>query len=500
MLLSALVLAGLSAGADSTLLRILAINDFHGALEARVYGWSAGHPIGGAAALKATLDSATARCGCVTLRLDAGDEMQGTLASNLVYGRSSIEALNALGLDAASLGNHDLDWGVDTLRARLRQARYPWLAANVFDSLSGRRPAWLRSWTLLEKGGLRVAVIGYVTPQSKTIVKAENVAGLRFGRGAAAIRDVLDSARAQHPDLTILVAHEGAFCDSLPCRGEIIDLAHELDSSQVQFIVSGHTHSLVKTVVNGIPIVQARANGTAYGIADLVRRADGTREWVVGVETVYADRVTPDAGAAAIVAKYRPEVAKLATQVIAVLKDSLLQRRGESPLGNLIADAQRAAGPGIDFALMNNGGIRRDLYPGPVTYNDLFELQPFSNRILAVRLTGAQLKQVLEHALAGQSPGGTISGLLVRYDATQPPGSRVLEMLRPNGAAVRPEGSYRLAVTDYLQTGGDGYNMLRTLEAQPTGQTDLEALVAYLKRQPSPVEPPGVNRWKLVIR
>jgi 5'-nucleotidase len=210
--------------------------------------------------------------------------------------------------------------------------------------------------------------------------------------------------------------------------------------------------------------------------------------------------VTPDAGAAAIVARYRPEVAVLATQVVAQLKDSLLQRRGESSLGNLIADAQRAAGPGIDFALMNNGGIRRDLYPGPVTYNDLFELQPFANRILTVRLSGAQLKEVLEHALAGQTPGGTISGLVVRYDAAQPPGARVLEMLRPNGAAIRPDGSYVLAVSDYLQGGGDGYHMLRTLDAKPTGQTDLEALVAYLKRQPTPVEPPGVNRWKLVIR
>ena len=500
MLLSALLMAGLSAGADSTLLRILAINDFHGALEPRVYGWSGGRPIGGAAALKATLDSAAARCRCATLRLDGGDEMQGTLASNLVYGRSTIEALNAVGLDAAVLGNHDFDWGVDTLRARLRQARYPWLAANVFDSLSGRRPAWAVPYRILERGGLRVAVVGYLTPQTKTIVKAANVAGLSFRSGAAAIGDALDSARAQHADLTIIVAHEGAYCDSLPCRGEIIELARELDSTRVQFIVSGHTHSLVNTVVNGIPIVQARANGTAYGVADLIRRSDGSLAWRVSVETVYADRVTPDVATAMLVAKYRPEVERLSRQVIAVLADSLRQGRGEFALGNLIADAERAAGPGIDFALMNNGGIRRDLYPGPLSYNDLFELQPFGNRIVAVRVTGAQLKAVLEHALAGTAPDAHISGLVVRYDPRQPPGDRVLEMQRPNGALVRAEGSYLLAVPDFLQTGGSGYAMLRPLEARPTGQTDLEALVAYLKRQPSPVQPPGINRWLLVVR
>src|ERR1041384_7830726 len=111
--------------------------------------------------------------------------------------------------------------------------------------------------------------------------------------GAAAIRDALDAAHAERPDLTVLVAHEGAFCDSLPCRGEIVDLARELDSTRVQLIVSGHTHTLVNTVVNGIPIVQARSYGTAYGIADLVRGDDGSRSWRVRVETVWADRGTP---------------------------------------------------------------------------------------------------------------------------------------------------------------------------------------------------------------
>ena len=498
MLLSALLLAGLSAGADSTLLRLLAINDFHGALEPRVYGWSSGRQIGGAAALKATLDSAAARCRCPSLRLDAGDEMQGSLASNLVFGRSTIEALNALGVDAASLGNHDFDWGIDTLRARMHDARYPWLAANVFDSLSGKRPSWAVPWRLLQKGGLRIAVIGYVTPSSKVIVKAENVAGLVFGRGAAAFRDVLDSARAARPDLTILVAHEGAFCDSLPCKGEIIDLARELDSTRVQFIVSGHTHSLVKTVVNGIPIVQARANGTAYGVADLIRRSDGSLTWQVNVETTWADLVAPDAGVEAILARYRPRVAQLAQQVVATLRDSLPNGRGEYALGNLIADAQRAALPGTDFALMNNGGIRRDLSPGPLTYNTLFELQPFGNSLLRLRVTGARIKDILERALASGRPGDHVSGLTVRFDSRRPAGDRIIELTRSDGTPVQPDAGYSLILTDYLQGGGDGFAMLRIIPYERTGKTDLEALVDYVKRLPQPIAAPRGERFHAV--
>lgn len=495
MLLSALLVAGLSLRADSTLLRILAINDFHGALEPRVYGWSGGRPVGGAAALKASWDSAEARCRCATLRLDAGDEMQGTLASNLVFGRSTIEVLNTAGLDAAALGNHDFDWGVDTLRSRMRQARYPWLAANVFDSATGRRPAWATPYRILLKGGLRIAVIGYLTPQTKTIVRADNVAGLRFGRGVAAIQDVLDSVRLARPDLTVLVAHEGAYCDSLPCQGEIIDLARELDSSRVQFIVSGHTHSLVNTAVNGIPIVQARANGTAYGVADLIRHPDGTRSWNVRVETLWADLVTADAAEASLVARYRPEVERLSTRVVAVLRDSLTQRDGAAGLGNLIADAQRAAGSGADFAFMNSGGVRRDLYPGPVTYNDLFELQPFANSVVRVRLSGADLKGMLEVALRSGRPRGYLSGLTVRYDPTRPEGHRIVAMQRTDGSAIRPDGSYRLAVTDFLQTGGDGFAMLRILPVERSGKTDLDALIDYLASRPQPVVAPAQSRF-----
>lgn len=500
MLLTALLAVGLSTGADTTLLRILTINDVHGALEPRVYGWSNHRPIGGGAALKATLDSAAARCRCAVLRLDAGDQMQGSLASNLVFGRSTVEVMNALGLDAAAVGNHDLDWGIDTLRARMKQARYAWLAANVFDSTSGRRPSWAVPYVMLTRGGLRIAVIGYLTPSSKTIVRADNVAGLSFGRGAGAIRDVLDSARAARPDLTILVAHEGAYCDSLPCHGEIVDLARELDSTQVQFIVSGHTHSLVNTVVHGIPIVQSRANGTAFGISDLIRGRDGALRWDTRIETVWADNVTPDPGVEAMVARYRPEVDRLAKQVVAVLRDSLPALRGEYPLGNLIADAQRAAAPGIDFALMNNGGIRRDLYPGPLTYSDLFELQPFGNSLLEVWLSGAQLKDVIEHALVGGTPDGHVSGLRVRYDSRRPVGERVLELTREDGTAIEAGATYTMAVSDFLQSGGGGYAMLRILRMARTGTTDLEALEAWLRRAPQPVIAPPGRRFFDVAR
>ena len=494
-MLSAALLASALVQGDSTLLRVLSTNDFHGALEPRQYGWSNGRPVGGAAALKSTLDSARAACRCPTIHLDGGDEFQGTLASNLVFGRSTVEALNLVGLDVAVVGNHELDWGVDTLRARMKESRWRWVAANVFDSTTGRRPDWATPFTMVERGGLRIGVVGYMSARSKQMISAEQGKGLVWRRGVSAIRDALDGVRAQRPDLTILLAHEGGFCDTLPCRGEILDLAGELNPTEVQLIVSGHTHSLVTTVVNGIPIIQARSNGTAYGVADWVRTAGGERTWRLRVETVWADRVTPDRGVEAVLEKYRPMVKTLAERPVAVLRTALDREGDQHALGNLIADGQRSSVPGIDFALMNNGGIRRALPAGQLTYETLFELHPFGNNITRVWLTGAVLKEVMEQALSRGRPSFHISGLVVRFDSRKPRGERVVEMRRTDGTPVVPARTYVLALPDFLQTGGEGLSMLRTLENRRTGKTDLEVTIDYLRSLPQPVTAPEGRRF-----
>jgi 2',3'-cyclic-nucleotide 2'-phosphodiesterase (5'-nucleotidase family) len=473
------------AVSDSIVVRVLTMNDFHGALESRVVSWSNGRAVGGIAALKATMDRLAAQCNCPVLRLDAGDQMQGTLASNLTEGRSTIEALNLLGLDAAAVGNHDFDWGVPVLRRRMEEARYPWLIANVFDSVTGARPAWAKPYAIVRAGRFRVAVIGYVTPVTKYIVLAKQVAGLAFERGRPTIQDALDQAARESPDFTMIVAHEGAFCDSLACRGEIMGFAAEFDSTAVQLIVAGHTHTRIVTRVHGIPVVSAQANGTLVGVADLVATGAG-REWRVRVDTVAVDRVVPDSMAEALVGRYRPEVERLSRKVIARLDDSLLTRGDEYPLGGLIADAWRVA-TGADFAVMNRGGVRRELYPGPITYGQLFELQPFGNTLVRVDLTGRDLRLIMERSLAGSRPDLFPSGFTVRYDRARPPGQRVIELRRSNGEPIDSARRYTLGITNFMAAGGNGYTMVTRLPQIEVGQLDLDAMISWFERQPQPV-------------
>ncbi len=432
---------------DSVLLRVLAITDLHGQLEPRVWDWSGGRPVGGVAALKTWLDSLAHACGCTSVRLDAGDEMQGTPLSNLTYGRATIDALNSLGIDAAAIGNHEFDWSVDTLLARMRDARYKFVSANITDAGGTARPAWAEPWTLVTRGGAKIAVIGLTTRSTPTTTAPRNVRGLAFGDGAQAIRSYLPAARAA-ADFVIVAAHEGALCDTTGCRGDILDVARRLDSGSVDLIVAGHTHRLVNTTVNGILGRQQR------GIATTTSR------------------------------------------VVARLKVPLRRTGGEYSLGRLIADAQRAAGR-ADVAIMNNGGIRNDLPEGAVSWADLQQVQPFQNRLLRLTVKGAVLLDALEHCVAAADgePDCHVAGVEVWYDPRHRPGDRVTRGRLTGGKDIDRGDSYTLVVSDFMATGGSGFAMLAGAPAEDLGVVDLDALIRYLGILRAPVEAPADVRF-----
>ena len=487
-LLTAAALAAQAPGAgDSILLRVLATNDFHGSLETKVLSWSNQRPVGGAAAVAGMMDRLAQACACATIRLDAGDVMQGSPASNLSYGKASVEAFNAMGYAASAIGNHEFDWGVDTLAARVRDAHFAWLSANLRETASGRSPPWTSPWRMVTAGRWRVAVVGYSTEETPSTTRPSNVAALAFDSGAARLDAAIAAARAAHPDFVIVVAHAGAFCNrDQGCAGEVINLARAL-TSRPDLIVSGHTHSLITTTVNGIPIIQARSNGTALGVVDFVDSA-GTRVARVRVETVWADRESPDTAVARVVDGYLQRTAPLSRREIATLAAPMVRQGDQYPLGNLIADAYRAAGR-ADVAIVNNGGIRADLAAGPVTWGQLFEVVPFQNYVVRLRVSGAVLKATLEHAVGMADARAHVSGITVRVAAANPVGQRVTVVTLADGRPVLDTATYTLAVPDFMAAGGSGYAMLR-VPAENTGVVDLDALVEYVRRLAQPVRPP----------
>jgi 2',3'-cyclic-nucleotide 2'-phosphodiesterase (5'-nucleotidase family) len=476
--------------ADTTFLRVLAIGDFHGALEERVWPWSERRPVGGAAALKTWLDSLARECGCTSVRLDAGDQMQGTLISNHTYGRSAVEAMNRLGIDAAAIGNHEFDWTIDTLRARMREARYQFVSANIMDATATARPDWAEPWTIVSRDRVKVAVIGVTTRETPTSTMPQHVRGLTFGDPAAAVRAVLPQARAA-ADFVVVVAHEGAFCEAAACRGPALDFARQLDSGSVDLIVAGHSHRLVTTVVNGIPVVQAGSSGSAIAVVDFVRE-NGRRAARARMVTPYADHVRADADLASFVTRQARAIDSVTSRPVASLRLPLRREGQEYGLGRLIADAQRHIGR-ADVAIMNNGGIRADLPAGPVSYGRLYSVQPFGNRLVRLTVSGAVLLAALERVVADSTPDGHIAGVEIWYDPGRSPGQRIRRTRLANGRAIEGGRRYTLVVNSFMAAGGSGWDMLGDAPQEDQGE-DLDALVRYLSVVAQPVDAPAQPR------
>jgi len=485
---------------DSTLLRVLTTSDLHGQLEPRVWDWSQGRPVGGVAALKPWLDSLARVCGCTSVRLDAGDEMQGTALSNATFGRGTIDAMNALGMDAAAIGNHEFDWSVDTLRARMSEAKYPFLSANITNAAGTARPEWATPWKLVTKNGVKIAVIGLTTTETPTSTASRNIQGLAFGDGAQAIKRYLPEARAA-ADFVIVVAHVGALCDSstgggnaAACHGEILDVARQLDSGSVDLIVAGHTHVRVNTVVHGIPIVEAQSSARSIGVVDFVR-AGGRREVRVQLVTPYADQVKPDVAMTEALGRQQQAVRNLTERVVARLKIPLKRTGDEYGLGRLIADAQRAAGR-ADAAIMNNGGIRADLPEGTITWGQLYQVQPFQNRLQRLTVKGSVLQDALEQCVAGQDhlPDCHVAGIEVWFDGHQPPGKRI-SRIRLGAKDIDKNSTYTLVVSDFMASGGSGFRMLVGSPKEDLDVVDIDAVTRYLGVLRAPVEAPEDARF-----
>lgn len=493
------------AGRDSVRIAVVATNDFHGGLQPTTPSWARGDTIGGAANLAAYVRAVEARYPDATLWLDGGDVMQGTLISNLTAGRSTVDVLQSAGLDAAAIGNHEFDWTVDTLVSRIDQATFPWLSSNVFETATGNRPDWVEPWAWLEAGGLKVAVIGVSTVHTPQTTMPAHVEGLEFRDPAPIVSDLARDLKAEGADVVAVVAHAGAFASDEEGGGwigEIADMARDVDGP-LDLIVSGHTHSLVNGVVNGIPIVQARSSGTALGVVTLT--FDRTRGAVVGhsidVWTVRAKEVDPVRPIAEKVAGYAADVAEIAKRPIATLANRLPRDRGEEyALGDLIADAMREA-TGARVAVMNGGGIRSDLEAGPVTFEDVFRVQPFQNTLVVAEVTGEQLALLLEGAVDDRL--GQVSGIRFAFDPTRPYGERVREAtledgdvaVVADGAAVDPDATYEVVVNNFMASGGDEYAILEeAVSLTNTGIVDSDAFARHLGELPQPIEYPDPGR------
>jgi 5'-nucleotidase len=490
------------------ILSVVATNDVHGGLLPR-------DGRGGVETLSGyltNLRAARERDGGVLL-VDAGDMFQGTVESNLGEGAPVVAVYNALGYAAAAIGNHEFDFGVvgpgvapagspadlrGALKARAAEARFPFLAANLIDTATGRPVDWpnVRSSVTVDVAGVRVGVIGVMTIGALSATIATTVRGLRVVPLAGRIMEEARSLRQGGATVIVVAAHAGGRCtrfddprDLSSCDesdSEIVKVLDEMPRGTVDLVASGHTHAGMAHEVEGTIVMQAFSGGVAFSRADLVieretkrivdkrvfpprdlcaRVYTGTmrcdpaaaRDRSLGTAEYEGRPIRPDPAIARVIAPAVERARTHAADPLGVILDAPIRRAlvgTESPLGNLFTDAMLAEVPDADVAINNTrGGLRADLAAGPLTYGKLFEVFPFDNRLVRLELTGAALRRVFQTQLQqGRSLPG-IAGLRVAADCRN--GRLALSMTRTRGGVVRDADRLVVVTTDFLATGGD---------------------------------------------
>jgi 2',3'-cyclic-nucleotide 2'-phosphodiesterase/3'-nucleotidase len=478
-LFGAPVTARASRPADIVLVRLLVLGEFRGAVTPR------------AAALATALDRAEAECGCPAVRVAPGGLLRGALAADVATGRPAVEVLNRLGLAATAIGPGDVTWSLDTLRQRIAQSRFTWLAANLVDSATGRRPDWAAAYRMVQAGDLRIGVVGFVSPSAAPQFRAAGVGGIEVRPAVNGLTEALGAVKREGADLIVVLAGGGLACTAGECSGDAVDLARALGTSGVDLIVAAGD-SGAATRVGTVQVVSVRPGGAELATVDLVRTAVAARELRVSRVTVDPERLPPDSAVKAQVERAGARADSIGGQVVARIKLPLKRGTRGAPLGHLVADAQRNA-LRADVAVVSDATISGDLPAGPVTYAALVELHQAWRPLVTASVTGAQLEQMLEAAVGDEQPVVHLSGVTLRYDPRARPGRRVRRVRLADGSTPKDTRRYSVAIAEPLLR-QPRFAALAGAPVEPSTLTDVDALALYLRRLPQPVAPPEPGR------
>jgi len=522
-----------AAPARPETVQILALNDFHGNIETPAspatwfeHGERRQERLGGAARVGAVLGELR-RGHENTVTVAAGDLIGASpLASAYFLDEPTIMALNRLGLELAAVGNHEFDRGTAELR-RMQQggcevhtnrepcrldrpfegARFAFLAANVLDQ-QGRT---LFPGTAIKTfGGIKVGFIGMTLKETGILVSPAGTAGYRFTDEAETANMLAARLRSDGADALVLLIHQGGYVDPInntsgcpELSGDILPILDRLDPA-IRLVVSGHTHAAYACEVaapGGGTRLLTSAGRYGNFITDIAMTVDPANDRVLSLSAVnrpVRQSAAEQADIAALVQRYAEAAAPVAARVVGRIEGSLVGegRDVDTPLGNVVADAQLAATRdvakgGAQIAFINSGGVRQRFEPaadGSVTYGQIFALQPFGNTLVVLEMSGAQLKAVLEQQFDAASPATIANSLLIpsagftfAYDRNRPAGERIVSM-GLNGVPIDPAAKYRVTVNNFLASGGDGFSLLGQARPAADAGQDLDALEAYIAR------------------
>jgi 2',3'-cyclic-nucleotide 2'-phosphodiesterase (5'-nucleotidase family) len=443
-----------NAAAEQVRLTFLHVND--------IYEYHPSNGIGGLAELSTLLKRRSAQSPNPMFTF-GGDLISPSLASNLTKGAHLIALFNILAPVAAVPGNHEFDFGPAVFAERIGESRFPWIGSNVLGA-GGTPFGGMVASTIVEKGGIKVGFLGILTAHTGALSLSD---GVTFADETETARTTARALRAKGAEIVVALTHLDFEQDR----------ALALAVPEIDLILGGHDHDPIAIKESGALVLKAGQDAEWLGEVEMmVDRPDPgqsgkTKITPLGWRFESVRDVPPDPALSSVIVATDALLSEALDQPLAVLEQPLdsrtgIVRGGEAAIGDLFADALRAHF-GADAALINGGGLRGNrLYPAGthLSKRDILTEMPFGNAVMLLELSGAQLRAALEYGLTGlDTKAGRfpqVAGLSVSYDPSQPAGQRIVAVTI-GGAPLQDDKLYRLATSDYLGHGGDGYAGLK---------------------------------------
>lgn len=519
-------------------LRILAINDFHGNLRPPPGGIRIADPAdktkkitvpAGGSERMATLVDQLRDGHNNTIFVAAGDLIGASpFLSAMFHDEPTIESMSMMGLALSAVGNHEFDEGKDEL-LRMQNggchpvdacqgphpfsgAKFRYLAASTIDMASGKTV--FPPYEIREFGGIPVAFIGLTLKETPQIISPQSAAGLEFRDEVETVNALVPELKARGVEAIVVLIHQGGqpsgdYNECPDIAGPIVDIVKKFDKA-VDVVISGHTHQAYICQIDGRLVTSGDKYGTLVTAIDL--KLDPVSRDVISATAanniVRVPELDKNSDQTALLEAYDRLAAPIANRPAGAVTETLSRvpnNAGESPLGDIIADAQLAATAASDkggavIAFTNPGGIRIDIArkdTGAVTFADLFASQPFRNQLVTLTLSGKQIKDMLEQQWLDPKRPRILQvskGFSYAWDNSKGDGERVIAaQMSLNGQPIEPAATYRVTVNNYLAVGGDGFTVLRDGTMPQTGPYDSDALHAYFTAN-SPVGPSAGGR------
>lgn len=469
--------APVSAAEEATL-TIVHTNDIHG----RINYVAAGErdPSIGHAKFKTFVEDLRAK-GNVLL-LDAGDVLHGTPEINVSDGKTMVEYMNLLGVDAMAPGNHDFNYGYKRLLELDKMADFPILAANIAYEKDGK--AFLKPYTIKEYDGFKVGIFGLGTEETKVKSHPNNTKGLKFTDYYKAAEESVAALKKEGVDLIVGLFHVGLDEET---KVKSKDIAKKVKGIDV--IVDGHSHDTLEEglLVEDTLIVQTGNYLQNIGLVEVKLGKDIEKKASLLTVEKAAD-IEANKALADEIEKLKEENEKITSKVIGSSKVDLVGNRevvrtGESTLGNLITDAMLYAMPDADVAFTNGGGIRASIAKGDITLGNVLEAFPFTNFLCSIEVTGEEIVQAIEHGIKdypGEAGGFPhVAGMKYSFDPEKPVGEKVTKVL-VGGKNIDLKKKYVLVTNDFMAVGGDGYTMFGGKKILAQGALFSDILADYL--------------------